>query len=436
MNDIMKRFFALGFLFVSLSVFAQGYSELYEGEAASGMRAHVEALCAENMAGRGAGTEGEAAAAEYISRCFKDAGIDSFISAKDCCFGLLQDSGDTLVSHNVIGIIPGYDKDLKEHYIVIGARLDNIGKRTVTVNGESKEMVYPGANGNASGLAILIQLAKKLQTNKVLLKRSVIIAAFGASITDNAGSWYFLNRSFEFTDKIDAMINLDMLGTGSRGFYAYTASNADMDNVINSLANTLQPVQPKIVTHEPVRSDHRSFYAKEIPSVFFTSGMYPEYNSVSDLPSTLDYEDMDRECEYIYNFSVALANGAAPSFTPDNSKSKASDDVVPYYDCDTKPTFFRSSDPRAFLSRWVYVYMKYPEYAVENGIQGKVLVYFVIDEKGKVGDVSVIKGVHPSLDQEAVRVISASPDWKPAKVNGKKVKSSMSLYVEFRLQKK
>ena len=209
-----------------------------------------------------------------------------------------------------------------------------------------------------------------------------------------------------------------------------------MDNIVNSLAGTLQPVHPRIVTLEPVRSDHRSFYAKGIPSVFFTSGIYPEYNSRADLPSVLDYEDMDRECEYIYNFTVALAGGEAPSFDGAGASARKDPGTVPYYDCDTPPSFLGSRDPRHFLAKWVYVYMKYPEYAVENGIQGKVLVDFVIDEKGKVRDVSVRKGVHPSLDDEAVRVISASPDWKPGKVDGKKVRSSMSLYVEFRLKKK
>lgn len=431
----MKRFFAFVLLLSCFSAGAQGYPELYEGESALDMRTLVEELCSVKMAGRGAGTEGEASAAAYITGYLRENGVDVFTSAGDSSFGMLQDNGDTLLSHNVIGVIPGYDKEVNDRYIVIGARLDNLGTRTVKVDGKDVEVVFPGANGNASGLAVLMQLAKKLQTNKVLLRRSIIVAAFGASLKANAGSWYFLNRSFPFADKIDAMVNLDMLGTGSRGFYAYTASNADLDNVIASLSNTLQPVKPKIVTLEPVPSDHRSFYAKGIPSVFFTSGMYPEYNSRADVPSLLDYEDMDRECEYLYNFTVALANGDAPSFSP-KEDSAAGRDAVPYYDCDTPPSFFGNSDPRAFLSRWVYVYMKYPEYAVENGIHGKVLVDFVIDEKGKVRDVEVRKGVHPSLDAEAVRVISASPDWKPGKVGGKKVRSSMSLYVEFRLKKK
>ena len=69
-------------------------------------------------------------------------------------------------------------------------------------------------------------------------------------------------------------------------------------------------------------------------------------------------------------------------------------------------------------------------------MQGRVLVDFVIDERGKVGNVKVARGVDPRLDEEAVRVIAASPDWKPGILRGKKVKTALSVYVEFRLERK
>ena len=69
-------------------------------------------------------------------------------------------------------------------------------------------------------------------------------------------------------------------------------------------------------------------------------------------------------------------------------------------------------------------------------LQGKVQVEFVIDEKGHVGQVTVVKGVHPSLDDEAVRVIEASPDWKPGLIAGKAVRTKLSVYVDFVLEKK
>jgi TonB family protein len=126
-------------------------------------------------------------------------------------------------------------------------------------------------------------------------------------------------------------------------------------------------------------------------------------------------------------------------FSADSELRKKGGDApsaIPYYDCDRPPVFLGSADPRVFLEKWVYQYLRYPPEAVREGIQGRVLVDFVINESGKVEQVKVLKGVDPLLDDEAVRVISASPAWRPGYVKGKKVRAEMSLYVEFRLEKK
>lgn len=423
----------------SFSVHAQfrtgGYSDLEDSETVRALKEHVATISAAIMEGRLAGSEGERMTAEYVSSKLEEYGVDVLSGADGEIFGIRQESGDTLTSRNVIGFIQGTDPKMYDRYIVIGARMDNLGTGSMTVNGRKVEKIYYGANGNASGLAMMLELAKRLKTNNVLLRRSVLFVAFGASRQTFAGSWYFLNRSFSDVDNIDAMINLDMLGTGSEGFYAYTSSNADLNQMLLVQASTLQPIVPETTGREPYPSDHRSFYAKEIPSVFFTTGIYPEHDTERDTQSIIDFDTMEMELEYIYNFSVSLANGSRPAFRPSEA-AKVSGRAIPYYECDERPTFFGHSDPRFFLSKWVYSYVKYPKQAVENGIQGNVQVSFVISESGKVQDVKVTKSVDPLLDEEAVRVITASPDWKPGKVDGKKVKSEMTLYVEFRLSKK
>ena len=415
------------------------YADLNDSETVRAMKEHVSTISAAVMEGRKAGSEGERMTAEYVTEIFKKYGVDVLSGKDGDVFGIRQENGDTLTSRNVIAFIQGGDKALRNKYIVIGARMDNLGMDTMTIDGRAVGRTYYGANGNASGLAMMLELARMLQTNSPLLGRSVLFVAFGASMQTYAGSWYFLNRAFSDVADIDAMINLDMVGTGGDGFYAYTSSNADMNEVVKSMAGQLQPILPTLTAQEPYPSDHRAFYDKEIPSILFTTGHYPEYGTERDTQSIIDYDTMERELEYVYNYSVALINGPKPIFNPSDLSGlnkKGDDSVVPYYDCEYRPSFLGSRDPRVFLEKWVYTYMKYPKEAVKNGIQGRVLVDFVIDEKGKVRDVKVLKGVDPLLDAEAVRIISASPDWKPGWLRGKKVKSRMSLYVEFRLEKK
>ena len=439
---MLKKFVTLLVVLVSTNCFAQFAGSSLEGlsdsEVVSSMKEQVGYIASAMLEGRAAGSEGERMAAEFISSEFASYGLE-FLSGDGLeAFGILQESGDTLRSRNVVAFIPGYDKELKNRYVVICARMDNLGSARININGEQHDKIYYGANGNASGLSMMLQLARKLSINRVLLKRSVIFLAAGASQNSSAGSWYFLNRSFGNGIKIDACVNLDMLGLPSNGIYAYTSSNQDINDLIAELSGTLQPVLPRVVAEEPVASDHRSFYEKEIPSVLFTTGMYPEYNTERDTPSILEYHDMERELEYIYNFSLSLVNRKAIEFRRDNAvrARQSSGDVYSYADCDVKPRFLGSSDPSDFLRKWVYVYQRYPREAVRDGIQGRVLVDFIIDQKGKVTDVKAAKGVDELLDAEAVRVISSSPDWKPAVMGGKKVKCAMSVYVDFKLQKR
>lgn len=413
------------------------YRTLGDSETVRAFRGHIGYLASAALEGRAAGSEGELEAADYVRDALTAYGVELLSGSDGDVFGIRKDNGDTLVSRNVIGVVQGYDKTLRDRYIVVGARLDNIGTRTITIDGEPFTRIYNGANGNASGVAMMLELARMLKTNSLMLKRSVVFVAFGSSLESQIGSWYFLNRSFPDTGKIDAMVNLDVLG-GDRGFYAYSGSNADLNRIVNRVNATLQPVKPEITAAEPFDSDHRMFYASEIPSILFTTGDYPEYGTDRDTPSIISYDDMERELEYLYNFTLELANGDAPAFRPDPSAKPADtrSAAIPYYECDIPPTFLGSSDPKVFMEKWVYAYLKYPDAAVRNGIQGRVLVDFVIDEKGKVKDVKVLKGVNPLLDDEAVKVVSASPDWKPARLQGKKVPSEISLYVEFKLERK
>ena len=374
---MVKRFLlAAACLLLSTALPAQfrtgssAYDDLYDSETVHAFKEHVSYLSSAALEGRKAGSEGERDAAEYVGRTLEKYGIDLVSPVTGQEFGIAREGGDTLTSRNVVAFIPGWDKSLNDRYIVIGARLDNLGMDTYMQDGETVRRIFFGANGNASGLAMLLELASRLSTNRVLLRRNVLLVAFGAS-----------------------------------------SSNEDLDRGVRALQGELLPVQAQLTPEEPYSSDHRAFYDKEIPSILFTTGRYPEHATGRDAYDIVDFDGMEKELEYIYNYTVALCNGPRPLFRQDSGRTPAPvSDAISWNDCDVKPMFLTSSEPSYFLEKWVYQYLKYPKYAVENGIQGRVLVDFVIDEDGNVKDVKVSRSIHTALDDEAVRVISARPD--------------------------
>ncbi len=88
----------------------------------------------------------------------------------------------------------------------------------------------------------------------------------------------------------------------------------------------------------------------------------------------------------------------------------------------------------AALMSFLSSHIKYPAIAEENGVQGRVVCTFVVEKDGSITDVKVAKGVDPSLDKEAVRVIKSMPKWIPGKQNGSAVRVKFTVPVTFRLQ--
>ena len=114
----------------------------------------------------------------------------------------------------------------------------------------------------------------------------------------------------------------------------------------------------------------------------------------------------------------------APAALPDTTKG------LPYSQVEVKPTF--QGGNAGEFAKWVNENLKYPQTAKDAEIQGRVVAQFVVGTDGKVGDVKVLRGVHPDLDAEVVRVISSSPDWTPGYVKGEPVKVTYTFPVVFK----
>ncbi|MBP6435889.1 MAG: energy transducer TonB [Paludibacteraceae bacterium] len=87
----------------------------------------------------------------------------------------------------------------------------------------------------------------------------------------------------------------------------------------------------------------------------------------------------------------------------------------------------------AAMNQFINRTIRYPVIAQENGIQGRVVVQFVVNTDGKIVDVEVVRGVEESLDKEAIRVVKAMPPWNPGRQGGKNVRVKYTLPIRFRI---
>jgi len=156
----------------------------------------------------------------------------------------------------------------------------------------------------------------------------------------------------------------------------------------------------------------------------------PEQPKVAEV---LDIVDDDVVIDDDFDFDMEANSDTEYDFTSmigDDDEDIVEEEI--FYIVEDMPTF-NGGDMTEF---WKYAMgeIRYPEIAAENGVSGTVYMQFTVNTTGFVTDVKVVKGVHPDLDNEAIRVITNSPKWEAGKQRGRKVKVIMSLPMKFILQ--
>ena len=196
---------------------------------------------------------------------------------------------------NVIALLEGSDPVLKEEYLVIGAHYDHLG---FGGQGSGSRMpdtvaVHNGADDNASGTAMVMELARRLAPEKNKLKRSIIFVAFSSEEIGLLGSKYFVNHSPVDLKKIKTMFNFDMVGRFDKEKNSIsvggTGTSAEGDSILKSLEAKL----PFAVTHSPDGygpSDHASFYSSNIPVLYFNTGVHTDYHTPFDDADKLNFD--------------------------------------------------------------------------------------------------------------------------------------------------
>ena len=288
------------------------------------MRQAVEYLASQELGGRYPATIGDTLASEFIVGKLRALKLKPVVKGKkktgyyhDFSYGKTVEEERT--THNIIAVLPGKDKQLKNEYIVVGSHYDHLG--LVGQNSGSRRPdtlgVHPGADDNASGDAVVLELAKYFKKERA--KRSIIFAFFGAEEQGLIGSKQFLEWMKQDDAKrinlpadkkgIVAMVNLDMVGRMRDG--AMSVSGTGTSSQFKAMAEKAAEqtnVQISCTPDGYGPSDHASFVAQEIPVLFLTTGGHMEYHTPDDVPSTLNYDGMQQTLDFSKLLITQIAN--------------------------------------------------------------------------------------------------------------------------------
>ena len=135
--------------------------------------------------------------------------------------------------------------------------------------------------------------------------------------------------------------------------------------------------------------------------------------------------------KYTLPIMFRLSNDSSDSKAAETPRKAIVDENGVHQVCEEMPEF---PGGMAECMKWLGKNINYPEDCKKEGIQGRVIVQFVVDKDGSIKDPTIARGVHPSLDKEALRVLSSMPNWKPGKQKGEAVKVKYTIPVMFRLQ--
>lgn len=186
---------------------------------------------------------------------------------------------------NIIGMIEGKDPVLKNEYILIGAHMDHLGDglKYGSLHDSHEAEIHNGADDNASGTAGVLELAEYFSSKKKDLKRSVIFMWFSGEEAGLIGSAHFVKSELFSKYKIVSMINLDMIGrlTDNKLTIGGTGTSSIWTPLLDSLNKSLGfTTAYNKDGYGP--SDHASFYGKDIPVLFFFTGLHKDYHRPSD----------------------------------------------------------------------------------------------------------------------------------------------------------
>ncbi len=215
-------------------------------------------------------------------------------------FNIKADYDPSKETCNLIGIHEGSDDSLKNEYVIVGAHLDHVGKQG--------KVIYNGANDNASGSAVILELAEMLGRKNLKTKRSIMFVLFSSEESGLEGAKYLAENLNTSPANISAMINLDCVGYGDSIKIGCGKSFPKLWSMINEIDRQNDKMMIK-ETWQGGGADATPFYELGIPTAYFvTTNSYDHLHLPTDKAETLNYKLLSKVTKLAFNTIKAIAN--------------------------------------------------------------------------------------------------------------------------------
>lgn len=211
-------------------------------------------------------------------------------------------------TQNVVGILPGRDPQLSPEAVVIGAHYDHLGlgeKNSLAPSQAGK--IHPGADDNASGTAAVLELASALAARKRDLRRTIVFLAFSGEELGLLGSSYYTKHPAWPLERTAAMINLDMVGRPREGkiYVGGVGTSPGFKKILEEANRTGLTLSYSESGYGS--SDQTSFYVKNVPVLFFFSGLHADYHRPTDTPEKILSGEEARVADLALRTALALS---------------------------------------------------------------------------------------------------------------------------------
>lgn len=278
------------------------------------MESTIQMLCDPALAGREANTPSESLAAYAIARQLEQMGFEPLFPEGPITPLETHVMGRPFTTHNVVMI---YRVPNATDAILLGAHYDHLGyggPHSGSLRPDTTA-IHPGADDNASGVALVLETARQLRryarqhpSGPLALRHHILVAAFGAEEKGLIGSKNLADTLAAHHTLPTFMVNIDMVGRLKDSTLTLngTGTFQEADSIL-SLVNPKHPnlrIVPVPGGYGP--SDHTSFYRQNVPVLFLTTGPHPDYHTPFDTPDKINYNGLTQIASYLFTLYRTL----------------------------------------------------------------------------------------------------------------------------------